>query len=289
MRKNLLVSGSVLLFVFCAVDSANILAHFFVPSVSHQYVFQPIWKELSLRGHNVTVITPNPLKDPNLINLTEIDVSFAYNFPKDVDISNSRREFSSPFTIINTFYYLFKYTMQMQMEDEKFKNILKQSEDSFDLILVETGNMIGYGLKHKFNAPLISISSLPSSVFTQYSIGNPAHPVVYPDVLTESFGDLSIWQKIDSIYVLLTTWLMAQFFIVPDATEMGRFYFGEDMPDVQELMRQSVFLENVNPIFSNKRPNVPNMKEFWNVHLNRDINPPKVSYFICLIFLQSTH
>lgn len=48
------------------------------PSISHQVIFQPIWKELSLRGHKVTVITPNPLKDPTLTNLTEIDISYMY-------------------------------------------------------------------------------------------------------------------------------------------------------------------------------------------------------------------
>lgn len=68
----------LLLLLAPQIQSARILGVFTVASISHQTVFQPIWKELSLRGHNVTVVTPNPLRDPSLINLIEIDVSSQY-------------------------------------------------------------------------------------------------------------------------------------------------------------------------------------------------------------------
>lgn len=71
--------------VFCVVtvlqlcEGAKILGIIPTPSYSHQLAFQPIWRELSLRGHNVTVITANPLNDPKLINLTEINISTVYD------------------------------------------------------------------------------------------------------------------------------------------------------------------------------------------------------------------
>lgn len=46
------------------VESARILCAFQMAAVSHHQVFQPIWKELSLRGHQVVVVTPYPLKEP---------------------------------------------------------------------------------------------------------------------------------------------------------------------------------------------------------------------------------
>lgn len=45
-------------------ESARILCVFQMAAVSHHQVFQPIWRELSLRGHEVVVITPYPLKEP---------------------------------------------------------------------------------------------------------------------------------------------------------------------------------------------------------------------------------
>lgn len=56
------------------VGSARILCVFQMAAVSHHQVFQPIWKELSLRGHQVVVVTPYPLKDPGNLN------TLRYNF-----------------------------------------------------------------------------------------------------------------------------------------------------------------------------------------------------------------
>lgn len=79
---DMLILKHCVLFFFvsvnCCVHGARILGVFAFPSISHQIVFQPIWRELSLRGHQVTVLTPNPIHDQSLTNLTEIDLSFTY-------------------------------------------------------------------------------------------------------------------------------------------------------------------------------------------------------------------
>ncbi|KAF5306116.1 hypothetical protein FQA39_LY09094 [Lamprigera yunnana] len=48
------------------------------PTSSHQIAFRSIWMELLLRGHQITLITTDPINDPKLINLTEIDLSYSY-------------------------------------------------------------------------------------------------------------------------------------------------------------------------------------------------------------------
>ncbi|PSN34571.1 Ecdysteroid UDP-glucosyltransferase [Blattella germanica] len=45
---------------------ARILGIFPVPSISHQLQFQAIMKTLAARGHQVTVISTDPLKVPSL-------------------------------------------------------------------------------------------------------------------------------------------------------------------------------------------------------------------------------
>lgn len=53
--------------------SANILA--FLPSYSPTFdAFQPLFKELAVRGHNVTVVSPFTINDPPQ-NYHHIDVS----------------------------------------------------------------------------------------------------------------------------------------------------------------------------------------------------------------------
>jgi len=52
----------LLLYAVCSTQAANILGIFPAPSISHQLTFQAIMKALAARGHQITVISPNPLK-----------------------------------------------------------------------------------------------------------------------------------------------------------------------------------------------------------------------------------
>jgi glucuronosyltransferase len=52
----------LLLYAVCSTEAARILRIFPTPSISHQLPFQAIMKALAARGHQVTVISPNPLK-----------------------------------------------------------------------------------------------------------------------------------------------------------------------------------------------------------------------------------
>lgn len=44
--------------------SSNILAFLPTKARSHYGAFEPLLKELAIRGHNVTVLSPFPLKNP---------------------------------------------------------------------------------------------------------------------------------------------------------------------------------------------------------------------------------
>ncbi|KAL3288276.1 hypothetical protein HHI36_002724 [Cryptolaemus montrouzieri] len=233
---------SIQMFLLITVSSraysAKILAYFSAPSISHQYVYQPIWKELSIRGHNVTVITPNPLKDPELENLTEIDVSVAYKLFERLDISNLRRETTKISDIIWIYHEASKYVNHVAISHDDVGKIMNKPEHYFDLIIFEANNLIGYGLQHKFKAPSITISSLGLTFYTHYIFGNPVHPILYPDGLSVAHGKLSLWQKFDSLYVTLETWWTFKFYVVPDAYRVAQLYFGSDMPYIEDLMKK---------------------------------------------------
>jgi hypothetical protein len=52
----------LLLHAMCSTEAARILGIFPTPSISHQLPFQAIMKALAARGHQITVISTNPLK-----------------------------------------------------------------------------------------------------------------------------------------------------------------------------------------------------------------------------------
>lgn len=126
----------VLLTLFCTIESANILGVFSIPSVSHQIVYQPIWKELSLRGHKVTVITPNPLNDPTLTNLTEIDVSYSYEFFKNLTteaFSGSMDHWSME----KMYHAMVMGTNEAQFNHPQVLELLEDRSKTFDVVLAE--------------------------------------------------------------------------------------------------------------------------------------------------------
>ncbi|XP_045461720.1 UDP-glycosyltransferase UGT5-like isoform X4 [Harmonia axyridis] len=266
----------LLLCAISVVNSARILGYFYIPSISHQFVFRSLMKELSLRGHNVTFITPNPLRDPHLTNLNEIDISDAYNSFKKYDFSQIGRSYGLHRTnrLINDFN---EDVARIEMENEKVQELLKKPSDSFDLILVEPHFPFLFGLRRKFNAPLVAVSSLGVSSYYHYLVGNPTHPVLFPDLLSEKLGPLSnIIDKIDSLYVTIFWAISSEISIFPRAEIVAAKYFGETGPSIKELIREtSLWLLNANPIFSDRRPNVPNVVEFFNIHMERNESYPK--------------
>ncbi|XP_044746163.1 UDP-glycosyltransferase UGT5-like isoform X3 [Coccinella septempunctata] len=253
------------------VYSARILCYFYFPSISHQYVFGQIAKELSRRGHEVTFITPNPLNDPQLTNLTEIDVSVGYNVWKTHDLSGISTIHNDLLSIYYFLSDLNENIFNLELSTEGVKNLLKKPKGSYDLILAESQSPVPYGLMHKFDAPVIAVSSL--NVFSDYHnlFGNPIHPILFPDIMADfnkpvaAFGD-----KIRSLYFTTLGCLMHRFVIYPMSDRIARKYFGSDMPYIRDVVKNaSLLMVNVNPIFSDGRPNVPNVIEFFNVHNTR--------------------
>jgi hypothetical protein len=57
-------------------QSAHILGVFPIPAKSHNIVFTALTRELARRGHQLTVISPYPEKQPTP-NLTDIEVKLA--------------------------------------------------------------------------------------------------------------------------------------------------------------------------------------------------------------------
>lgn len=58
----------------CFCDAYKILAFFPFPSRSHHKVWDPLLKELALRGHHVTALKSAKMEDPPNENYEEINV-----------------------------------------------------------------------------------------------------------------------------------------------------------------------------------------------------------------------
>ncbi|XP_063913105.1 UDP-glycosyltransferase UGT5-like [Zophobas morio] len=258
----------VLLLLSTPILCSNILGVFIFPSISHQIVFQPIWKELSLRGHNVTVVTPDPINDPSLTNLTEISIGFTYDLLKRITIQNLISKDSNVFLSLHDSTRYIDRLVEAELNSTGFKQLIDDQSKHFDLILIECFHPIMYALAGRFNAPVIGMSALGLMEVYYTVIGNPTHPVLYPDVLWGfSNTELSMWNKVKS--VLWSLWSRYYDDIaVPRAHNIAKKYFGEGLSYLGDLRKgQSMVFLNVNPVLYPLRPNVPALVEMGQMHI----------------------
>lgn len=271
--------GALIILYFLSVaDCANILCFFPFPSVSHQNVFQPIWKELSLRGHQVIVITPNPLRDSKLTNLTEIDVSSTYEYiiknPLQKVLDNRLSKIEQFNAAIDLCYLILEH----QLQHADVLKLLKDQGQTFDVVLVEGFFTALHALSYKYRVPVIGVLSLQLPLPVHFSVANPTHPVLYPDLMLHYGKKLSFWERFDSTFY--SVMLMYDYYKnrLPMCQDFARRHFGNDIPDLYELERNvSLIIANTNPVMSSIRPKVPNIIEVTQLHI-KSIKPlPMVS------------
>lgn len=278
---------AVVLFLFVLVvveiDGARILAYFPTPSISHQIVFRPITQELARRGHEVYVVTTDPVftKGNAPANLTEIDVQdgsysrwqklFAHHSGKKDDIMLQVRKFFESFSTI----------LDYQLDTPQVKNLLRNKDKKFfDILLLEACNRSLMGLAHIFDAPVILISSF-GAVPIQYStLGAPMHPLLYPTPGRQRLYNLSFLEKGIELFKHVALDLLIA------ATEdfdykIMKKQFGNDVPTYEELRPKirMMFL-NEHPIWADNRPVPPSIQYIGGIVKAEQKELPEVIIFL---------
>ncbi|KAF2896467.1 hypothetical protein ILUMI_09708 [Ignelater luminosus] len=255
--------------------SARILGIVSTTSYSHQSAYLPLWKELSLRGHQVTILTTDPLRDPTLTNLTEIDCSFSYKTKHRKLNLNELAEVSSTQMIeriISAGYDI----LEEQLQHSMVQNLLKNETEHFDVVLVEAMYTGGAAFAERFNCPLIQMLSLDAFHCQYHDMGNPSHPVLNPEVMLPFVGKLNFFQRLISVGF---SFVMRYYIgLVADSQDvLVKKYFGNDYPHLREtLSKTSMWFVNTNPIFHSVRPLLPNIIQFGGgTHLKAPKPLPK--------------
>lgn len=121
--------------VFKISFSARILASVFIPSLNHQLPFRSLWKELASRGHEITLITTDPIRDPLSKNIKEIDLSGSYEvLEKTKKGKESKQHYFS--NMVNTFNALDK-VVEWQLSQKEIKDLIENGKDHFDVLIVD--------------------------------------------------------------------------------------------------------------------------------------------------------
>lgn len=168
--------GKLIIFI-CAVllcftqdgQCARILASIFSPSFSHQLAFRPIWQELAKRGHDLTVITTDPVKDAPY---KQIDTSHSYKMMEELGMSNavSNRNQSARDAGKNYIDGLHKIS-DYQFGMPEVQALINNKKEHFDLLMIEVIFPGQMAFVDRFKAPFIGLVSLDAPPVIHRAVG----------------------------------------------------------------------------------------------------------------------
>ncbi|XP_049956922.1 UDP-glucosyltransferase 2-like [Schistocerca serialis cubense] len=253
--------------------SARILGIVPTASISHQLPFRLIALELAKRGHQVTVMTTDPI-GKNIQNFTEIDVSMTYDYwRKTFDFTSMSDR--SPVELIETWSPSGKAACEIQLESPQMKDFLR-SQPSFDAVILEQlVYYCYYGLIHQLGSPpTIGFVSLRAPAPVLASYGNPNNPAYCPDMLVGYTDHMSFWERLYNAYVMARIFYIWNYVTRPSQNELIRKYFGPDHPPVEETDRNfSLLIVNNHFSVNYPRPLLPNVIEVTGLHLEEQRKP----------------
>ncbi|KAF2892702.1 hypothetical protein ILUMI_13474 [Ignelater luminosus] len=259
-----------------SVYSAKILGVFVVPSISHQVVFQAIWKELSLRGHEVTVITPDPLNDKSLVNLTEIDVSSSYKTFREGNLQQSMSKALSVRDVVNNIFTLMATVLEEQFSHPEVQRLVRDKTKHFDLVIVEYFLPASFAFSELYNCPLIGVTSLSPPLNGLDVVGNPSHPVLNPDFFLPFADELEFSDRITSFLHSIWFRYYHHYHLLPRQDEIAKKYIGKNLSYVGDIEKNvSMLFVNENLLIHPVRPSVPALVQLGSMHIRKPKPLPK--------------
>nr|CAD7411779.1 unnamed protein product [Timema cristinae] len=237
-------------------------------------------KGLALHGHEVVVITTDPMKDSNVKNYTEFDMSFTYKMFNDkFNFASSRDKKVSNEKIFERLLDFGNDLCEGILSHPPVNNLISpnNTEEHFDLVFIEwLLNPCVYAFAHRFSAPMIGIASLPGFGIGRDSVGNPNLPAYSPEVFLPYSDRMSFLERVHSVWFLL--WQKYHFYytVIPNQDAIARRHFGDSLPYLGDLHTQaSMLFLTTNYIFHNPRPYVPAVVLLDRVHINEPKPLPK--------------
>lgn len=124
--------------ITCHVESAKILGVFPFASKSHSILGQALFTALAKQGHEVTYISPFPLKKPpkNYRDIPLTDERIVEVFQAEMDKSFEANE-KSPLFVMRDWFKDCALMNEYTLNDPAVQKLLNSKTEKFDLVIIE--------------------------------------------------------------------------------------------------------------------------------------------------------
>lgn len=281
MRFDLMIVVSVLglLCIARQADLARILALVPTPSYSHQIPYRRLWLELHERGHEIVLVTPNPILNMNSTTFKQIDIGETYKNVRAFDFVKLRFQ--------KTEWLSFVEDNLFEMADSISEHIFNHtdmkaiyapnSNEKFDLVMIEMLAVPAtYVFAHRFNAPLIGLSSLGLLAFTEHALGGlvlPSHESTW-EMETHAGTNKPFWKRLQNYLKMSRFVYLGHRDLYPRQQKLVEKYFGTDLPPMLDIQKNtSLIFVNQADAITPARPKLANMITFTSSHVEKNLPP----------------
>jgi glucuronosyltransferase len=184
---------------------SRILAIFPIPLKEQQLVYRPLIEQLVHNGHNVMVLTTDPIDSTSPVanKIEQIDLSFVYNLKLLENLNGDGSLDGSD--MLKSVFDVLRQIAEAELRHESVQSLIHNETEYFDAVIVEwSGMTLMNAFAHKFQAPLIGITPAAAFLNSHEAVGNPNHPIGYPSIFMPFSENLNILQKISSF--MFTVW-----------------------------------------------------------------------------------
>ncbi|CAK9810028.1 UDP-glycosyltransferase UGT5 [Anthophora quadrimaculata] len=280
MKPNIVI----LLFVVCVLcvakysESARILAIVPTPSYSHQIPYRPLWRNLVKRGHDLVLITPNPIENFTAPNFKQIDISKSYSVLRAIDFVELR--FSGATWMDFVYDQLLDISNEFSetvFNNTEMKELYKPNSNvKFDVVLVEFLYMPAiHAFAHRFNAPLIGLSSLGLCAINEHALGGlvlPSHEYRW-EMEANTGSNLPFWKRLKNFVNLWRSVYILYRDHFPKQQQIAEKHLGP-LPSLLDITKNmSMFFVNEPDVLTPASPKLTNMLTFSSFHIDKTPKP----------------
>lgn len=272
-------------------STAKILGLMPIPSPSHQIWNRALMLALVARGHQVTVLSPDPEKQP-VANRTDIVIEKAY---EKIAQSEYQYETMSTKTFFENSFLWFLWGQENCEFGVASKGAQKlmalKDNEKFDLIIIDlTLEECFLGFVPIFgNPPVIAITTYLSPPWFSTFVGNPQMLSFTNSYILPFTDHMTFFQRMANFMIHSYVLYYRKFHHLPIMDNIAQKYFGKSTPLPSEIEKNiSLVMVNTHYSLDYPRPLVPAMITVGGLHITPGQELPNVRHILCFTEMPST-
>lgn len=135
--------------------------------------------------------------------------------------------YTSPFTSVGWLYQLGLDNSEHGLKHANVQKLIQSENSHFDLIISEQFYQETWLMfAHKFNAPIVTISSMGYSDYMDYTNGLLTPWAYVPHLLLNFSDKMTFWQRCENVLLSLYDKYLRLTFYMPQNNKLAKKYFG---------------------------------------------------------------